>query len=139
MNFPNWKWPWIQLPLNEISQPNLTQEEFVVVIFKQKYKVLLASPTSLLATQTLKEPEMLYSLVGFEKAHGCGFFSFFSFLKHSRHCHNHSVSVAEMTSVTIRVDKNVVQTKESQKPKFNCTVTMYFSSCSLCFLYIQIF
>lgn len=43
-----------------------------------------------------------------------------------------AVAAAEPTPVTARVDEDAVQTGESQKPRFNCTVTMHVSSCSLC-------
>ncbi|KAI5134293.1 Solute Carrier Family 35 Member F2 [Manis pentadactyla] len=44
-------------------------------------------------------------------------------------------SYREMTSVTVRVNKNVVQTKESQKPKFNSNNALFLMQ--PCFLYIQ--
>lgn len=49
----------LQLPLNEISQPNLREKELVVVTINKNIKYYTASSTSLLTTQTLKEPEML--------------------------------------------------------------------------------
>lgn len=108
---------------------------------KQEYKVLatstlflgstIALSTSLPRTQTLKEPEILHSsLVGFEKAHECGFF----FLEI---CHHHSVSGIEMKSVTIKVDKKIIQTKESQKPKLELHSNNALLHATLCFLYIQ--
>lgn len=64
----------LQLPLNEISQPNLSEKELVVVIISKNikyYSITYIAPYN----TNLKEPEMLYrSLVGFEKARGCGFF-----------------------------------------------------------------
>lgn len=70
----------LQLPLNEISQPKLPRKRIGSCHYKQKHKSTTASPTLLLTTQILKEPETLYrSLVGFEKAHGCGFFVLFCF------------------------------------------------------------
>lgn len=64
----------LKLPLNEISQPNLSEKELVVVIISKNikyYSITYIAPYN----TNLKEPEMLYrSLVGFEKARGCGGF-----------------------------------------------------------------
>lgn len=72
----------LQLPLNEISQPKLPRKRIGSCHYKQKHKISTASPTLLLTTQTLKEPDTLYrSSVGFEKAHGCGWvFCFFFYI-----------------------------------------------------------
>lgn len=44
----------LQLPLNEISQPNLREKELVVVTRNKNIKYYTASFTSLLTTQTLR-------------------------------------------------------------------------------------
>lgn len=65
----------LQLPLNEISQPNLREKEPVVVTINKNIKYYTASSTSLLATQTLKEPEVLErSSAGFERHVGVDLF-----------------------------------------------------------------
>lgn len=65
----------LQLPLNEISQPNLCEKEPVVVTINKNIKYYTASSTSLLTTQTLKEPEVLErSSAGFERHVGVDLF-----------------------------------------------------------------
>lgn len=72
---------------------------------------------------------MLYrSLIGFEK----GTWVCVCVLNILAICHHHCFCCRDdVYDHQSGQNKNVVRTKGSQKPKFNCTVTMHFSSCSL--------